>query len=57
MLLETFELAKRTNVVSSEALTEVYVDTTVQPTNIAYPTDAALTDTVRRALVRFTDEQ
>jgi IS5 family transposase len=57
MLLETIELAKRANVVSSEDLTEVYVDTTVQPKNIAYPTDAALTDTVRRALVRFTDDQ
>ena len=57
MLLETIELAKRANIVSSEDLTEVYVDTTVQPKNISYPTDAALTDTVRRSLVRLTDEQ
>jgi transposase, IS5 family len=34
----------------------VYVDTTVQPKNIAYPTDAALTDTIRRSLIRLTDE-
>jgi len=56
MLLETIELAKRENVVSSEDLTEVYIDTTVQPKNIAYPTDAALTNTVRRSLVRLTDK-
>jgi IS5 family transposase len=57
MLLETIELAKRANVVSSEDLTEVYVDTTVQPKNISYPTDAVMTVTVRRSLVRLTDEQ
>ena len=34
MLMETIELAKRANIVSSEDLTEVYVDTTVQPKNI-----------------------
>lgn len=56
MLLETIELAKREKVVKNEDLTEVYVDTTVQPKNIAYPTDGALTDTVRRSLVRLTDE-
>lgn len=57
MLFETIEMAKRGKIVSGEDLNEVYVDTTVQPKNIAYPTDGALTDTVRRSLVRVAEAE
>lgn len=42
LLKETIELAKRENLVRSSEFERVYVDTTVQEKNIAFPTDGRL---------------
>ena len=56
MLKETIEMAKRDNLLTEEQTSEVYVDTTVQPKSISYPTDGALVDTARRMLVRIAEK-
>ena len=57
MLKETVEMAKREKFLSTEAASEVYIDTTVQPKAITYPTDGALTNTARRMLVRLAENE
>jgi len=48
----TIHLAVKLKMVSPKQLTEVAVDTTVQPKAIAHPTDARLYDTARQKLVQ-----
>jgi len=57
LLKETIEMAKRDNLLTEEQAKEVYVDTTVQPKAISYPTDGALVDTARRMLVRIAEKE
>jgi IS5 family transposase len=52
MLAETIEVAKKSDLTTQEELSEVNIDTTVQPKAIAYPRDSRLLDTARRAIVR-----
>jgi IS5 family transposase len=52
MLAETIEVAKKVGLATPDSLAEVHIDTTVQPKAIAYPRDARLLDTARRALIR-----
>lgn len=52
MLTETIDVAKKSGLATASSLSEVYVDTTVQPKAIAFPRDSRLLDTSRRALVR-----
>lgn len=52
MLAETIEVAKKSELTTQEDLSEVNIDTTVQPKAIAYPRDSRLLDSARRAIVR-----
>jgi IS5 family transposase len=57
MLAETLEVAKRSELATQESLSEVNIDTTVQPKAIAYPRDSRLLDTARRAIVRHAGKE
>ena len=57
MLKETIEMAKRENLLTVQTASEVYIDTSVQPKAITYPTDGALTNTARRMLVRLAEKE
>jgi transposase, IS5 family len=57
LLKETLELARRSGFVEEPELSEVNIDTTVQPKNIIYPTDARLLNTARKALVRAAKQE
>jgi IS5 family transposase len=57
MLIETITAARNDGLLTDTDLKDVIIDTTVQPKNIAYPADAALMNTVRRALVRLSEQE
>jgi IS5 family transposase len=52
LLQQTVVVAQRQGNLNKNSLKRVNVDTTVQPKAVAFPTDARLADTARRALVR-----
>lgn len=52
MLTETIDVAKKAGLATDASLSEVHIDTTVQPKAVAYPRDSRLLDTARRAVVR-----
>jgi IS5 family transposase len=53
LLLETLRTALRTKVIKPSDFERVNVDTTVQPKNIRFPTDARLYDRMRERLVKL----
>ncbi|MBF0612984.1 MAG: IS5 family transposase [Magnetococcales bacterium] len=53
LLAETIKLGLQTKTIKPESLKRVTVDTTVQPKNIAHPTDAKLLNRSRVRLVRL----
>jgi IS5 family transposase len=54
LIQESLAVAAKTNALKPSELTAVVVDTTVQPKNVAYPTDAKLLNRARERLVRLT---
>ncbi|MDX2054459.1 MAG: IS5 family transposase [Polyangiaceae bacterium] len=52
MLSESLRVAAEDGQLKAQALTEVVVDTTVQPKDITYPTDAKLLESARRNLAK-----
>jgi IS5 family transposase len=53
LLQESLSVAARTGAVKPSQLSEVIVDTTVQPKNVMFPTDARLLNRAREILVRL----
>src|SRR3974390_100480 len=53
LLQESLAVATRTGAMKPADLCRVIVDTTVQPKNITFPTDAKLVNRPREALVNF----
>ncbi len=53
LLQESLAVATRTEAVKPAQLSEVIVDTTVQPKNVMFPTDARLMNRAREILVRL----
>jgi IS5 family transposase len=53
LLQESLSVATRTEAVEPSQLSEVIVDTTVQPKNVMFPTDARLMNRAREILVRL----
>jgi IS5 family transposase len=53
LLQESLAVAVKTKALKPSELTAVVVDTTVQPKNVAYPTDAKLLNRARERLVRL----
>src|ERR1700752_4471742 len=52
-LPESLSVATRTKAIKPSELSRVIVDTTVQPKNVTFPTDAKLLNRVREKLVRL----
>lgn len=52
ILKETLDLSLRNGLISKEEFEQVFIDTTVQEKNIAFPTDARLYAKARRLLVK-----
>lgn len=55
LLQESLAVATRTGAIKPSDLNRVIVDTTVQPKNIAFPTDAKLVNRAREKLVNLAD--
>jgi transposase, IS5 family len=53
LLQESLSIAAKTGAVEPSQLSEVIVDTTVQPKNVMFPTDARLLNRAREILVRL----
>lgn len=53
LLQESLAVATRTEAIKPSQLSEVIVDTTVQPKNVMFPTDARLMNRAREILVRL----
>ena len=53
LLQESLSIATRTGAIQPQQLSEVIVDTTVQPKNVMFPTDARLLNRAREILVRL----
>jgi IS5 family transposase len=53
LLQESLAVATRTEAIKPSQLSEVVVDTTVQPKNVMFPTDARLMNRAREILVRL----
>ena len=53
LLQESLSIATKTGAVNPAQLSEVIVDTTVQPKNVMFPTDARLLNRAREILVRL----
>ena len=53
LLQESLSIAVTTNAVKPSELSEVIVDTTVEPKNVMFPTDARLLNRAREILVRL----
>src|SRR5579871_1181606 len=53
LLQESLSIATRTGAIKPQQLSEVIVDTTVQPKNVMFPTDARLLNRAREILVRL----
>jgi transposase, IS5 family len=53
LLQESLSIATKTGALKPEQLSEVIVDTTVQPKNVMFPTDARLLNRAREILVRL----
>ncbi len=53
LLQESLAVAVRTEALKPSQLSQVIVDTTVQPKNVMFPTDARLTNRAREILVRM----
>ncbi|SDJ99237.1 hypothetical protein SAMN05216338_107819 [Bradyrhizobium sp. Rc2d] len=53
LLQESLSVATKTEVIKSSELSRVMVDTTVQPKNVTFPTDAKLLNRAREKLVRL----
>jgi IS5 family transposase len=53
LLQESLSIATKTGAVKPSQLSEVIVDTTVQPKNVMFPTDARLLNRAREILVRL----
>src|ERR1700681_3266838 len=53
LLQESLSVATRTGAIQPSALSRVIVDTTVQPKNVTFPTDAKLLNRAREKLVRL----
>jgi len=56
LLQESLATAVRTDALKPSDLSRVVVDTTVQPKNVMFPTDARLLQRAREILVRLTDD-
>ena len=56
LLAQTIEAARRSGVVKRKSLDSVVLDTTVQPTAIAHPTDSRLLNRAREQLVDAAQE-
>lgn len=56
LLQESLSVAAKTKALKPSELTAVVVDTTVQPKNVAHPTDAKLLNRARERLVRLAKE-
>jgi transposase, IS5 family len=54
LLQESLAVAVKTKALKPQELSEVIVDTTVQPKNVMFPTDARLVNRAREILVRLT---
>ena len=52
LIPESLSVATRTRAIKPSKLSRVIVDTTVQPKNVAFPTDAKLLNRAREKLVR-----
>ena len=57
LLQESLSIAAKTGAVKPAQLSEVIVDTTVQPKNVMFPTDARLLNRAREVLVRLAKNQ
>jgi transposase, IS5 family len=53
LLQESLSVATRTEAIKPSELSRVIVDTTVQPKNVTFPTDAKLLNRAREQLVRL----
>jgi transposase, IS5 family len=53
LLQESLSVAARTEAIKPSELSRVIVDTTVQPKNVTFPTDAKLLNRAREKLVRL----
>jgi IS5 family transposase len=53
LLQESLSVAVKSKALKPSELTQVVVDTTVQPKNVAHPTDAKLLNRARERLVRL----
>jgi transposase, IS5 family len=53
LLQESLSIATKTGAVKPSQLSEVIIDTTVQPKNVMFPTDARLLNRAREILVRL----
>src|SRR5260370_28981753 len=53
LLQESLSVATRTKAIKPSELSRVIVDTTVQPKNVTFPTDAKLLNRAREKLVRL----
>src|ERR1700726_4332279 len=57
LLQESLSVATRTEAIKPSELSRVIVDTTVQPKNVTFPTDAKLLNRAREKLVRLAKRQ
>ena len=53
LLQESLAVATKTEAIKPSDLSQVIVDTTVQPKNVMFPTDARLLNRAREKLVRL----
>jgi transposase, IS5 family len=53
LIQESLSVATRTEAIKPSELSRVIVDTTVQPKNVTFPTDAKLLNRAREKLVRL----
>jgi IS5 family transposase len=56
LLQESLSIAVRTDAVKPSELSEVIIDTTVEPKNVMFPTDARLLNRAREILVRMANK-
>jgi IS5 family transposase len=56
LLQESLSIAMRTDAVKPSELSEVIIDTTVEPKNVMFPTDARLLNRAREILVRMANK-
>jgi IS5 family transposase len=56
LIQESLSVATRTDAIKPSELSKVIVDTTVQPKNVMFPTDAKLLNRAREILVRLADK-